>query len=154
MNTEYVIDSVIDILQNNLEAMLLVVEGETDSSLSTPTPQEYFFGDRDPTVLTLFPAVIVKGDFSYKKDDQYGYQERTTTLNIITWAVNEDEENLHRIILRYGDAIGRVLRDESNWPPNLHSPRVENTQYSDLYQSDFGLAEGCLNKIDISYVIS
>jgi len=154
MNVEYAIDSAIDMLQTYLPNMLITMQGESNSSFVTPAPQEYKFGDRDPLVLTVFPTVIVKANYSYSKDDQYGFQERSAVLDLITWAVNEDEEKLHRIIVRYGDCIQRVLRKEGYWPPNLHSPVVGNVQYSDLYTTDFGLAEGCLNKVDIKYIIS
>src|SRR4030065_678194 len=109
MNAEYAIDSVISILTNKLNAALITIQYETTSSLTTPLPEEFKFGDRDPSNLTVFPVIIVKANRSFKKDDQYEFQERVIAIEIITWIVNEDEENLHRFILRYGDAIQRVL---------------------------------------------
>ncbi|MFA5731863.1 MAG: hypothetical protein WC934_07650 [Acidithiobacillus sp.] len=154
MNAEYAVDSVIGILTNKLNAALITLQYEAGSSLVTPTPEEYKFGDRDPSNLTVFPTIIVKANRSFKKDDQYEFQERVIAIEVITWIVNEDEETLHRFVLRYGDAIQRVLRKESNWPANLHSPKAENAQYSDIYLTSFGLAQGVLNQVEIRQIIS
>lgn len=154
MNAEYAIDSVIAILTAKMPAALITLQYEASSSLVTPAPEEYKFGDRDPSSLTVFPCIIVKGNRSFRKDDQYGYQERSIAIDIITWIVNEDEETLHRFILRYNDAIQRILRKESNWTANLHSPKADDSLFSDVYTTDFGLAQGCLSKIEVKQIIS
>lgn len=152
MTNEYILEQVKTMLENKLSDEITIIESFFSSSLETPSIVEYKIGQIDPTRLDL-PALCVSALRTSSGKDDYQLTERQTRIQIVTWIVNEDEEDLHRICLRYGDAINEVLQKEINWPNNLHNPSIKDTSYSDYFESDLGLVEGVLNEIDISYYI-
>ena len=84
---------------------------------------------------------------------QYQWQERTLNFVIVAWVVEVDAELLHRFIVRYGDAIGRILKDPDNWSGYLSSPVVGTTSYSDIYTVEHGLSQGCSIEGTIEFFI-
>ena len=154
MNSEYAINSIKTLLETYLPAMIAIVEGEASSTYSAPLPQQYFFGDREVDIMTLFPSIQISGKSSGVADDEYGEQERILRFEIVSWIIEEDVEKLNRYVLRYADSIIRCIRKESYWSANLHSPIALDAVYSGLYQTDFGLAKGCLVTGSINYFIN
>jgi len=154
VNCEYAIDSVLYYLQNNLSTMLTTIRQESSSSLISPNPESFDFGEKHPSAISIFPAVMCKAVTTNSKDNQYQHQERTANLETIFWIVDVDENELHRNVVRYGESITRILRNESNWKVNLYNPKVGVCQYSDTYEVNFGLAQGGAVRIDIDYIIS
>lgn len=154
MNCEYAIDSVIQYLTSDLETMLNIIKIEAGSSVLSQVPQTFDFGEKDPTAIDNFPAVMCKASTTDNKSNQYKNQERSAFLEVIFWVVNIDENELHRMIVRYGEAITRVLRDETKWKVNLYNPVIGACQYSDIYESSIGLAQAGNVKISIDYLIS
>jgi chlorite dismutase len=154
MNSEYALDSCKILLESNLTAMLSIIEQEANATYFAPIPAEFFFGERDQSIMTQFPSIQVIGKNSGSKNDDYEYQIRQFKFDVITWVIEEDMEKLHRYILRYADAITRCIRKEDYWSSNLHSPVAGDAIYSELYRTDFGLAKGCLVTGQINYIIS
>jgi len=141
-------------METYLTAMLRTVETEASAVTQTTDPQEYIIGERDLDILTMFPAVLIYGKNSSDNDDEFGYQERIFTYEIVTWVVENDQENLHRFVVRYGDSIVRILRKESYWNKNLHTPIVRMCTFTDLFKSTIGYAQGVMVNGEIRYIIS
>jgi hypothetical protein len=154
MNTEYALNRINTMITNNLNTMLATIDSEVSASRSTPTFEEIKIGLLSADILTTFPCLLIYADTTNIKQDEYQWQDRRLYYEIIAWVVENDPSDLHRFVLRYGDAIVRILRKESNWIPNLHSPIIREVKYSDLYQSDHGLAQGCMVQGEINYIIS
>ena len=154
MNTEYAIENAKSMLETNLASTLIILQNEASSSIVTPTPQEYIIGEYDPETLTLYPAVLIWSPKSNKVNDQYGYQTRSIWIRVLVWITENNLEYLHRFLIRYSDAVLRVLRDESNWIAGLHNPVVENTDNTDLYkQQTVGYAQGTLIEGTVDYML-
>lgn len=154
MNTEYTIDNCKSSLESYLTGQLTAVEVESSVTTVTPTPAEYKTGEHDTDILTLFPSVLVWSPLSRKKNDQPGFQVREVWIRILVWITENDQENLHRFISRYGDAVSRVFRTESYWNGGLHNPVVEDVNNTDLYKTNVGYAQGCLIEGTVDYIIS
>lgn len=155
MNTEYIIENVKTMLETNLTTELTTIEVELDTSISTPTPAEYGIGEIDPNVLTLYPSVLIWSPLSRKKNDQQGFQVREVWIRILVWIVENDLENLHRFVTRYGDAVSRIFREETNWNVSLHNPVLEDVNNTDLYKREsVGYAQGCLIEGTVDYILS
>lgn len=154
MNSEYVLNNIKTMMETYLTAMLRTVETESSVTTQTTDPQEYVIGERDLDILTMFPVVLTYAKNSADNDDQFGYQERTLTYEIVAWVVENDQENLHRFVVRYGDAIVRILRKESYWATNLHTPVVKVCTFTDLFKSTIGYAQGVMITGEIRYIIS
>lgn len=154
MNCEYAIDSVLENLESGLSVALETIRIESGSSYVSPLPQNYDFGEKVPSAVDNFPAIMVKAVNTDNKDNQYKTQERIAFLEVIFWIVNVDENDLHRIVVRYGEAITRILREETNWRVNLYNPKVSTCQYSDIYDVNFGLAQAGSVKVEIDYLIT
>lgn len=154
MNSEFVLNNIKTMMETYLTAMLRTVETEASAVTQTTDPQEYIIGERDLDILTMFPAVLIYGKNSSDNDDEFGYQERIFTYEIVTWVVENDQENLHRFVVRYGDSIVRILRKESYWNKNLHTPIVRMCTFTDLFKSTIGYAQGVMVNGEIRYIIS
>lgn len=154
MNSEYVLNNIKTMLETYLTAMLRTIETEASAAIQTTDPEEYSIGERDLDILTMFPVVLTYAKNSDESDDEFGYQERTLTYEIVAWIVENDQENLHRFVVRYGDAIVRILRKESYWATNLHTPVVKLCTFTDLFKSNVGYAQGVMVTGDVRYIIS
>lgn len=154
MNSEYVLNNIKTMMETYLTAMLRTVETEASAVTQTTDPEEYIIGERDLDILTMFPAVLIYGKNSTDNDDEYGYQERIFSYEIVAWVVENDQENLHRFVVRYGDSIVRILRKESYWQTNLHTPIVRMCTFTDLFKSTIGYAQGVMVNGEIRYIIS
>jgi hypothetical protein len=154
MNVEYALNRIQTMLTNNLNTMLATIDIEVSASRSTPQYSEMKIGLLDTDILTMFPSILIYADTTNIKQDEYKWQDRRLYYEIIAWVVENDPSYLHRFVLRYGDAIVRILRKESNWIPNLHSSIMREVKYSDLYKSDHGLCQGCLIQGEIDYIIT
>jgi len=154
MNSEYVLDSAKTILTANLATQIAVIEAENASTVIAPTPAIFLVGKLDPTVLAEFPSVQVIMKNSSFKNDQYLWQDRVARLEIVCWVTACDMQNLHRFVTRYGDGVVRCLRKESNWANSLHNPKVGDALYSDLFETEYGMAEGCLVNCEVEYIIN
>jgi len=154
LNSEFVLNNIKTMMETYLTAMLRTVETEASAVTQTTDPQEYIIGERDLDILTMFPAVLIYGKNSSDNDDEFGYQERIFTYEIVTWVVENDQENLHRFVVRYGDSIVRILRKESYWNKNLHTPIVRMCTFTDLFKSTIGYAQGVMVNGEIRYIIS
>jgi hypothetical protein len=152
MNAEYMLDSCKTLLSTYLAAELVIIDAESSAVTASPVPAEYHFGARDPEELTSFPSIQLIGKNSSGKD-QYQWQDRTFRIDVVAWIVEVDPENLHRFILRYADAISRVLRDEDKWASNSYSPVIGTATYSDLYKTSFGLAQGCQVQLSVNDIL-
>ena len=154
MNSEYVLNNIKTMMETYLTAMLRTVETESSAVTQTIDPQEYLIGERDLDILTMFPSVLIYGKNSSDNDDEFGYQERLFNYEIVAWVVENDQENLHRFVVRYGDSIVRILRKESYWNKNLHTPIVRMCTFTDLFKSTIGYAQGVMINGEIRYIIS
>lgn len=154
MNCEYAIDSILQYLESDLETMLTTIKNESGSSLIAPIPANFIFGEKLPDAIDNFPSIMCKASLVDDKDNQYENQERRAFLEVIFWIVEVDESKLHRYVVRYGEAITRILRNETKWKVNLYNPKVGLCQYSDVYDANIGLAQGGSVKVEIDYVIS
>lgn len=152
--TEYVLDNIKLSLQTYLETTLTALQVEAGSSIVTPTPQEYKIGVHDPDVLTTYPSIVIWSPYSRKKTDQAGFQEREIWFRVLSWITENDLENLHRFVSRYSDGVGTVLRNESYWNVNLHNPVIEDSNNTDLYETNVGYAQGTLLEGTIDYILS
>jgi len=154
LNSEYVLNNIKTMMETYLTAMLRTVETESSAVTQTIDPQEYLIGERDLDILTMFPSVLIYGKNSSDNDDEFGYQERLFNYEIVAWVVENDQENLHRFVVRYGDSIVRILRKESYWNKNLHTPIVRMCTFTDLFKSTIGYAQGVMINGEIRYIIS
>lgn len=154
MNSEYALDNIKSMMETYLTAMLRTIETEASATTQTTDPQEYVIGERDLDILTMFPCILVYAKNSADNDDEFGYQERILTYEIVSWVVENDQENLHRFVVRYGDAIVRILRKENYWATNLHTPIVKICTFTDLFKSNIGYAQGVMVSGEIRYIIS
>lgn len=154
MNSEYVLNNIKTMMETYLTAMLRTVETEASAVTQTTDPQEYLIGERDLDILTMFPSILIYGKNSADNDDEQGYQERIFNYEIVAWVVENDQENLHRFVVRYGDSIVRILRKESYWETNLHTPIVKICTFTDLFKSTIGYAQGVMVNGEIRYIIS
>jgi hypothetical protein len=139
-------------LSTYLAAQLLVETSLVTGAVAAPIPYGFFFGERSIEQLEGFPSLSISAINSPIKDSQYHYDEISHTIQIIAWIVEVDPETLHRFVLRYANAIREVLRDESKWGNELHSPSIVQTQYSEVYNADHGLAQACRVQVEIKEV--
>ena len=155
MNTEYALDTFKSNLETYLAAELIVIQNESGSSKVTPVPAEYKLGEHDPNILTMYPSINIWSPYSRKSKDSQGYQVREIWIRTLAWVVQNDLEDLHRFIVRYGDGVLRVFRDESYWEAkSFHNPVVEDANYTDLYKQDsVGYAQGVLIEGTIDYLL-
>lgn len=154
MNSEYALNNIKTIIEDGINDMLDVIDIEVNASVATPNPVEFAFGNRDTNIITQYPAVLVVGKESLTYNDQYRFQERQLNFEIVVWITQNDIENLHRFILRYSDAIARLLRNEDNWTTDLNTPVIKTLTYTDIYQTNVGYAEGCSITGSVNYFIS
>lgn len=155
MNTEIALDRVKTILTNNLSATLIVLQMEAESTTVTPTPQEFKVGEFiEPDIISTFPFICVYSPSSLSKNDYSNFQDRTININVLSWIVENDVETLHRFLVRYGEGIQRILRNESNFSSlGFHNPVVKNAENTDLYKTDVQYAQGVLVQFDINYIL-
>lgn len=154
MNSEYALNNIKDFIETNINDMLDVIDIEVNASTATPNYSEICFGNRNINIITQYPSILIVGKESTIKKDEYQYQERQLDFEVIVWIAQNDIENLHRFLLRYGDAISRLLRDESNWTTDLNTPVVKNIVYTDIYESNVGYTAGCSISGSVNYFIS
>jgi len=124
LNSEFVLNNIKTMMETYLTAMLRTVETEASAVTQTTDPQEYIIGERDLDILTMFPAVLIYGKNSSDNDDEFG------------------------------DSIVRILRKESYWNKNLHTPIVRMCTFTDLFKSTIGYAQGVMVNGEIRYIIS
>ena len=153
MNTEYALKNIETMLTNNMTSVLNDLKIENSSTLVAPEPQSYNFGEIDTNILTSFPAINIWSPYSRKEKNEQGFQVRRIWLRVLAWIVQNDVSNLHRIVVRYGDAMSRILRIETNWNNNLFNPVIEDLNNTDLYEKNIGYAQGCLLEATIDYVL-
>lgn len=153
MNTEYALEAIKTMLTTYLPAELIAIQVEAGSLTVTPVPAEYKIGEHDTDILTLYPSILIWSPYSRKQKDEPGYQEREIWIRVLSWIISNDMEDLHRFISRYSDGVGRVLRDENKWASGLHNPVIEDSNNTDLYQSDVGYAQGCLLEMTVDYIM-
>jgi hypothetical protein len=153
MNTEYIINSLKTNLETYLSNELITIEHESSSTIVTPTPQEFLIGEHDAEVLTKYPSVLIWSPYSRKKMDIQGCQERQVWVRILTWITENDLSNLHKFLVRYSDAIGRILRDEEKTPLHTHNIVIEDSNNTDLYKTNVGYAQGCLLECTVDYIM-
>lgn len=155
MNTEIALDTFKTVLENNLSSMLVTLQMEAESSIVTPSPQEFKIGEYVPDVLTTYPCIFLFSPNSNNSNDHQGFQNRSITLNIVSWVIDNDLENLHRFLIRYTDSVSRLYRDETKWANSgFHNPLLGESNNSDLYTSDIGYAQGCYVQGTIDYILS
>lgn len=155
MNSEYALDTLKSNLETYLSTKLTEIQIESGSSSVAPTPAEFKLGEHDPNILTMYPSVLVWSPYSRKSRDSTGFQVREIWIRTLVWIVQNDLEDLHRFIARYGDAVSRVIRDESLWESKgFHNPVVEDSNNTDLYKQDtVGYAQGVLVESTIDYIL-
>lgn len=154
MNSEYAVDNLKSMLESNLASVLVSLQMESSSSIVTPTPGQYKIGEHDGTILTIYPALCIWSPFSRKQLNEQGFQLRRVWLRVLIWVVDNDLGNLHRFILRYSDAVSRIMRIETNWNNGLHNPVVEDANNTDLYKvTNLGYGQGCLVESTIDYLL-
>lgn len=155
MNSEYALDTLKSNLETYLSTKLTEIQIESGSSSVAPTPAEFKLGEHDPNILTMYPSVLVWSPYSRKSKDSQGFQVREIWIRTLVWIVQNDLEDLHRFIVRYGDAVSRVIRDESLWESKgFHNPVVEDSNNTDLYkQETVGYAQGVLVESTIDYIL-
>lgn len=155
MNSEYAVDTLKLNLETYLSAELTTIQMESGSSKVAPTPAEYKIGEHDPEILTMYPSILIWSQYSRKSKDSQGFQVREIWMRVLVWIVQNDLEDLHRFILRYGDAVSRVFREESYWEAkSFFNPVVEDANNTDLYkQESVGYAQGVLIEGTIDYLL-
>lgn len=153
MNTEYALDSIKAILTSEIATTLATLKAEAASTITVASPAEYKIGDLMPTEFTMYPAIFIRANTTSPNEDQEDFQETTLNFVVVCWQVDVDAETLHRGIVRYGDAITRILRKSDNWESWLHSPRIRNATYSELYTVPHGIAQGCAVEGTIEFII-
>jgi len=135
--------------------MINTIEAESGAVTLVDTIAEIKVGSFLPTEFTAYPAIAVYAQNSNAKDDQYQYQERQLNFAIAAWMVQVDNEQLHRFICRIGDAIVRVLRNETTWNAYpLHTIQISEAMYSEVFTIPHGLAQGCQVQGSVNYIIS
>ena len=155
MNSEYILNNVKTMLENNLSTMLTTLKVEASSSITSPIPAEYNIGEYDPDILTTFPSILIWSPTSEKITDEYGYQNRRVYIRVLSWILDNDKSDLHIHLVRYVDSVLRIMRSETNWNTILHNPVVERSDNTDLYrQETVGYAQGCLVEATIDYILS
>lgn len=153
MNTEYILNGIKSNLESYVETELTAIQVEASSSVVAPTPQEYKLGEHDTDVLTTYPSILIWSPYSRKTNDYQGFQNREVWYRVLTWVVENDLENLHIFVTRYGDAVARVLRNESYLPIHLHDCVVEDINNTDIYQTDVAYAQGCVVEGTVNYIL-
>ena len=154
MNTEFALNNVNTMLQANLTTVLTALETESGTTTITPTPNEYKIGVYDdPNLITTFPCVTIYSPYTRKAKDEVGFQVRRVSLRVLVWVIENDVSNLHRFVVRYGDAVSRILRIESNWTAGLHNSVIEDVNNTELYQRNVGFAQGVLIESTIDYLL-
>lgn len=154
MNTEYCMNWMLSTLQTYLAAELAIVEAEASATYTAGNISEYLFGARDPDLLVNFPSLQVRGKNSQGFTNGHGFQERVARIEIVVWCVSDDLEKLERYLVRYGDAIARVLRKENILANYIDSLEVQEAMYSDLYTSDMQWAKGVSISVNVKYINS
>jgi hypothetical protein len=155
MNTEYCLNSIKIILDANIDTMINTIESESGATIFVDNIAESKVGSFLPTEFTAYPAIAVYAQNSNATDDQYEYQERQLNFAVAAWVVQVDNEQLHRFICRIGDAIVRILRNETNWNAYpLHSTRINEAVYSEVFNIPHGLAQGCQVSGSVNYILS
>jgi hypothetical protein len=156
MNTEYILGNIKTILETYIDTEIDTIEIESNSSTLLDNIAEFKLGEFiDPNILTLFPSICIYSPGSDSKNDYQNFQEREVTINILTWIVENDLENLHRFISRCSDAIQRVLRTESYYNNNdIYNPIIKKAENTDLYKRDVGYAQGLLVTMTVNYLMS
>jgi hypothetical protein len=154
MNTEFALDTIKTILDTYLDSEIDTLETESGATVFVSDIAESKVGDFLPTEFTQYPAFAVKAQRSSSFNDQYEWQDRRVHFEVTAWAVEVDNETLHRFICRVGDGIVRLLRNEKKWIGALHSPNVDDATYSDVFTVSHGLAQGCQVLGSVDYILS
>jgi hypothetical protein len=142
MTSEYVVDSIKSFLESNIDSKVDTLEAIVGATNLAPNIAEYKVGNFLPTELTLFPALTIAMQKNSNGENEYEFQDRIARFEVVIWVVNVDAETMHRYVMRYGDAAVAVLSDEANWSNGLHNPNIGDATFSDLFETDHGLAQG------------
>jgi hypothetical protein len=154
MNTECVLNNIKAVLDAELDAEIDAIEIEASATAFVDDLAQSEVGDFLPTELTSFPAYTVQCQRTSVVDEQYEFQVRRVHWEVVGWIVQIDNSNLHRFICRMGDAITRLLRNETKWQNLINTPLVNDATYSSVYNITHGLAQGCQILGSADYILS
>lgn len=127
---EAVVDKAMEILKASINTKLAEVDAEMNNGIeSVPVPEEnYYLSERERQV--NYPAVKVQGLQARGVHIDDLWDEWAYHLEIEAYVTNHDAEVLSRLIMRYAEAMKRVLRDPGAWAPVAHEPKIQNIYYS------------------------
>jgi hypothetical protein len=155
MNTELALDAIKTILSDSIDNTIDVIEAESGATVFLDNLQELKVGNYLPTEFTMYPSLAVQAQRSSVINDQYEWQERAINFAVVGWVIEVDNETLHRFICRLGDAIVKILRNETKWNGyQLHNQLISDATYSDVFTVSHGLAQGCQVLGSVDYILS
>jgi len=154
MSAENAVDSIRKILSDDLSKKLPEIDEEESTELVTPKPVQFLVGDYTgrEEIIVDNPAITIQSRNTPEGRTNQDWLVKTHSLWVDAWVVEVDIETLHRYIMRYAEAIDRLLVDESKWEHGWFNPSVNNTMYSDIFQADHRLMQGARVECEVSEI--
>ena len=156
MSMETALDKAKSIVEDNLAAELLVIDAETaDPNLATPAPKVFLIGNYlgREEILASIPAVTIEARNTMLEDDEEEWQENRHTLWVWAFVAEVKIDVLHRYMMRYGEAMRRVLTRRSNWGGGWHNIRVGNAVFTQTFEAPNRLLQGCRVEVQVSEIV-
>lgn len=99
------------ILEASLPTNLQAVDQRKTTQLNPVPPRQWLFGDYQ--AVPQLPAVLVTGDQTSTRKDEYGWRDQQYIITIEAYYAHTDVQTLSRILRRYGAAIDDTLRQNN-----------------------------------------
>jgi len=142
VTVENAVNKAKELLENNLENQL---------PENTPKPEVFKVGNYvgREEILHSLPAVTLDARNTLEVDSQEDWAELEQDFYVWAFIAEVDIENLHRFIMRYGEAIRKILRKGAHWGSGWHNPVADNTLYTGVFDAGHFLVQGCRVEVKI-----
>jgi len=143
--------------ENRLEDMLATIDQEEEADLSTPTPKaddsSFLLGDYTgrEEILGNIPCLTFVPKNTPEGESDRGYFIKRHSLHIFIWVAEADIAKLTRYAMRYAEAVTRIISDGDLWQ-GFSDPQSVNTMYTDVFQADHRLLQGCRIEVAVSEI--
>ena len=142
--------------EDALNQAKLILEKNLKNELpdDTPSPQAFLIGNYigREEILSQFPAVTIELQNTFPQDSQEEWEERRQELYVWAFVGHVDIEQLHRHLVRYGDAIRRIIRRRKLWGAGWHDLNVGNSLYTGIFSAGHMLVQGCRIEVTVGEI--
>lgn len=138
----------------NLEEVLEEIDAEEGFDIVTPPPKQFLVGSYlgREEVLAEIPCVTVEARNTPEGETESGYYIKQHSFWVYAWVAEVDIEIMHRYMMRYAEGLGKIISDIRRWGNNWFDAGVNNTMYTDVFQADHRMVQGCRVEARVSEV--